>query len=254
MLSLNAYPEHHHNDTIIEWINIVFVLIFVVEVIVKLIGYGCYSYFSDKGSFFDFIIILASLIDLAVSIHDANGRILTVMRIFRVLRIFKLSSNWPQMSFFVRTMSNTLSKIGSFALILFVFIFIYAVMGVEAFGHKLRYDYDNNPVKYFSYDRAVTSDKFSLPQNHFDSVFDAFISVYIVLANDGWTTIYFDCYRAVGPYISSLFFLSLVVLGQQILFNLFLSILLKEFDDYGLVEEEKPQGEKKMYNYQRIWL
>ena len=138
----------------------------------------------------------------------------------------------------MRTMSNTLSKIGSFALILFVFIFIYAVMGVELFGHKLRYDYDNNPVDYFSYDRSTTSDKFSLPNSNFDTVFNAFISVYIVLANDGWTTIYFDCYRVVGPTISSMFFLSLVILGQQILFNLFLSILLKEFDDYGLVEDD----------------
>jgi len=70
------------------------VLIFVIEVVVKLIGYGFSSYFLDKGSFFDFIIILASLVDLAVSINDKNdkhARILTVMRIFRVLRIFKLS-------------------------------------------------------------------------------------------------------------------------------------------------------------------
>ena len=95
MLSFNKYPETHGNDKIIEWINIVFVLIFVVEVIVKLIGYGFYSYFVDKGSVFDFFIILSSFVDLAVSVNDKNGRILTVMRIFRVLRIFKLSANWP---------------------------------------------------------------------------------------------------------------------------------------------------------------
>jgi len=52
-----------------------------------------------------------------------------------------------------------------------------------------------------------------------------------VLANDGWTKIYFDFYRTSGPIKSSLFFISLLILGQMILFNLLLSILLKEFDE-----------------------
>jgi hypothetical protein len=55
-----------------------------------------------------------------------------------------------------------------------------------------------------------------------------------VIANDGWSSIYFDHYRVLGGGISTLFFIGLVVLGQWILFNLFLAILLKEFDDRSM--------------------
>jgi hypothetical protein len=66
-------------------------------------------------------------------------------------------------------------------------------------------------------------------------------SVFIVLAGDGWTAIFFDHYRVVGSVTSTFFFVSLIILGQLILFNLFLSILLKEFDD-DLILKKKPTG------------
>ena len=52
------------------------------------------------------------------------------MRMFRIARIFKLVKDWPQMKFFIRTLSTVMKKIGSFALILSVFMFMYAIMGV----------------------------------------------------------------------------------------------------------------------------
>ena len=62
--------------------------------------------------------------------------------------------------------------------------------------------------------RENASEKFGVPNSNFDTLYNAFISVYIVLANDGWTTIYFDCSRMVGPVPSSIFFISLFILGQ----------------------------------------
>ena len=160
------------------------------------------------------------------------------MRIFRALKLFKLATNWPELNFFVKTMGDTIVKIGSFSVILLVFIFTYSIMGMELFGYKLRVDYDNNPINYFKYDRENASEKFGVPSCNFDTLYNAFISVYIVLANDGWTTIYFDCYRMVGGVTSTVFFISLFILGQLILFNLFLSILLKDFDSFGLEASE----------------
>ena len=76
------------------------------------------------------------------------------------------------------------------------------------------------------------------------------MSVFVGLANDGWTTVYFDHARtpAVGNLIAGVFFISLVVVGQMILFNLFLAILLKEFDEGKLMEEAKTEqmGPKKV--------
>ena len=112
-----------------------------------------------------------------------------------------------------------------------MFIFMYTILGMELFSHQLRFNYDGEQIEYFEGPREDTSKYFSVPLSTFDDFLSATFTVYIVLVGDGWTSVYFDHYRVVGTYISTFFFVSLIILGQLILFNLFLSILLKEFDD-----------------------
>ena len=76
-----------------------------------------------------------------------------------------------------------------------------------------------------------------MPDQNFDNFFNATVSVFILIANDGWTPIYFDHYRAVGGVLATAYFLGTVIIGQWILFNLFLAILLKEFDDHSMAQE-----------------
>lgn len=65
--------------------------------------------------------------------------------------------------------------------------------------------------------------------------------MFIVLANDGWSTIYFNCYRAAGSVEATIFFLSLLLIGQYMLLNLFLTILLSNFADgtFKTMEEKE---------------
>lgn len=53
----------------------------------------------------------------------------------------------------------------------------------------------------------------------------------ILLANDGWTAIYFDYSRAFGQVTTTVYFISLVIIGQHILMSLYLTIILTKFDD-----------------------
>jgi len=136
-----------------------------------------------------------------------------VFRIFRVVRIFKLARTWPRLEFFLTTMVNTISNVGSFGILLSIFIFMYAILGMEVLSYKVRLNRFDKPVPYFITNNTDVSEKFSVPDSNFDTFMNAVTSVFIVLANDGWTTIYFNYYRTVGPVTSSLFFVSLVVIG-----------------------------------------
>lgn len=51
------------------------------------------------------------------------------------------------------------------------------------------------------------------PLSNFNDFLDAFITVFVVLTNDGWSSIFFNYYRAVGSVISTIFFISLIVIG-----------------------------------------
>ena len=134
-----------------------------------------------------------------------------------------------------------MTKITSFSALLFLFIFMFVIFGMDLFSNRLRFNYNNEPVPYFDGPRDDTSTIFDVPNGNFDNFLNATTSTFIVIANDGWSVIYFDHYRVVGAWLSSVYFILLLVVGQWILFNLFLAILLKEFDDRSMIEEKKKE-------------
>jgi len=50
------------------------------------------------------------------------------------------------------------------------------------------------------------------------------------LANDGWSKIFFDHYRATDSVTASFYFVTLIIVGQYILINLFIAILIENFE------------------------
>lgn len=148
------------------------------------------------------------------------------------------------------TIGNTITKITAFIVLLILFLFMFTILGMEIFANKLRFNFDMQPINYYEIDPPNTSKVYDMNSYSFDYFTDAAMSVFVGLANDGWTTVYFDHARtpAVGNLIAGVFFISLVVVGQMILFNLFLAILLKEFDEGKLMEEAKTEqmGPKKV--------
>ena len=76
--------------------------------------------------------------------------------------------------------------IGNFSVLLFLLIFTYTLLGMELFAYRVAYNIDDN----------LDLDNGEYPYSNFNTFFEALISVFIVLANDGWTKIFFDHYRA----------------------------------------------------------
>lgn len=81
-----------------ELANIGFSIIFIIEMIIKLIGLGIKGYYRDPFNTFDCIIVITSIIDfsftLSKSSSGASG--VTALRAFRLLRIFKLAKSWKK--------------------------------------------------------------------------------------------------------------------------------------------------------------
>ena len=74
-----------------ETINIVFTIIYTVEMVIKLIAF-LKHYFDDGWNNFDFLIVLFAWIGFASNkLFDLNvGSLTTVVRAFRILRVLKL--------------------------------------------------------------------------------------------------------------------------------------------------------------------
>jgi hypothetical protein len=96
---------------------------------------------------------------------------------------------------------------------------------MELFAYRVKFNDDN-------YLDLGPDGKY--PDSTFNTFLESFLSVFIVLANDGWTEIYFNHYRSTDPVASTLYFITLLVIGQFILLNLFIAILIENFEQVSL--------------------
>lgn len=62
--------------------------------------------------------------------------VMTVLKAFRILRIFRLAIFWKNFRLFLETLSSTIKNIASFVFLLFVIVFIYTLIGMEFFSHR----------------------------------------------------------------------------------------------------------------------
>ena len=150
------------------------------------------------------------------------------MRVLRVIRIFQLAKVWKNFQELLAVITNTVKDISNISILILLFIFTYTLLGMDLFAYNLNVDL-SNPL-------SLTNDPYFFAST-FDSFIRAFISVFIVLCNDGWTAIYFDHYRASGSFSSSIYFISLMIIGQYILLNLFIAILIENFEQVSVHQD-----------------
>lgn len=98
-------------------------------------------------------------------------------------------------------------------------MFVMTILGMELFAYKALFKYDKLDLEY----------GYPIDQN-FDTFVWSFTTVFVLMTEDGWSEIYYKYNRACG-WKATLYFLSLFIIGPKLLLNLFLAILLKDFDD-----------------------
>lgn len=206
ILALDKYPEGEiqKNKTLDE-LNIGFSLFFMLEAIIKLCGLGFKGYLSDKYNVFDAFIVIGSIIDIVLSLilnYSSRG-VMTVLRSFRLMRIFKLAKQWKRLDHLLQTIGRTLNDIGTFSILMLLFMLSFALLGMELFANRVRFDPSNN----------LDLENGSPPNSNYDSLLNAFTTVFIVLTADGWSGIYFAHKRAIPTVVPTIYFNLLIVIG-----------------------------------------
>ena len=200
VLGMDSYPTDIQLLIFIEWANLIFFLTFFFEMVIKMLGLGIKIYFNDTYNVFDFIVIVLSVADLIAlyftsSLNNSGMKAIQALRVFRLLRVFKLAKIWPEFSYILGTIGKTLKKISAFSVLLLIFIFSFSILGMELFAAKCSFDESDVPIV-GDYADGIDGVEGRIPDSNFNNFFDAVLSVFIVLANDGWSTIFFDHARA----------------------------------------------------------
>ena len=102
-------------------------------------------------------------------------------------------------------------------LLLFVFVFIYALMGIQIYQGKFDFGPDER-----------------IPRGNFEEFGIAFVTVFQVLTMENWQEVLYTAMRSargsvITKTLTAIYFVSWIFIGNFILLNLFLAILIDSF-------------------------
>ena len=217
----------------IDLSNYAFNSIFILEYIVKFIGLGPLVYYSDAFTYLDTLIIAFAILDMCTPNEDTGTSskdkmrnvssklsFLRVFRIFRVIRLTKVLRRLKSMRFIIVSIKKALSNVSYIIAILIMFILIFQLLGMSLLSGNY----------------------------HYQSFFIGFYTTYQILTMENWNSLLYEIWPM--NYFSFFYFLAWIFIGNYVIFNLFISILLQSFDepeeedDDDLTYDEKVE---KMY-------
>uniref|UniRef100_A0A452ESP3 Sodium channel protein n=1 Tax=Capra hircus TaxID=9925 RepID=A0A452ESP3_CAPHI len=229
-MALEHYNMTAEFEEMLQVGNLVFTGIFTAEMTFKIIALDPYYYFQQGWNIFDSIIVILSLMELGLS-RMGN---LSVLRSFRLLRVFKLAKSWPTLNTLIKIIGNSVGALGNLTLVLAIIVFIFAVVGMQLFG------------KNYSELRHRISDSGLLPRWHMMDFFHAFLIIFRILCGE-WIETMWDCMEVSGQSLCLLVFLLVMVIGNLVVLNLFLALLLSSFSADNLTA---PDEDGEMNNLQ----
>ncbi|CAM9972784.1 unnamed protein product [Lampetra fluviatilis] len=235
--TLSIASEHHQQAAWLsrmqDLANKVLLTLFSLEMLVKMYGLGLHVYFTSLFNRFDCFVVCGGI---AEAVLVGQGFVaplgVSVLRCVRLLRIFKVTRYWNALSNLVVSLLNSMRSIASLLLLLFLFIIIFSLLGMQLFGGKFNFD------------------STQLHRSSFDSFPIALLTVFQILTGEDWNTVMYNGIRAYGGpsfpgILVCVFFIILFICGNYILLNVFLAIAVDNLADAESLTSAQKEAEEE---------
>ncbi|XP_017324467.1 calcium channel, voltage-dependent, L type, alpha 1S subunit, b isoform X2 [Ictalurus punctatus] len=279
-LGMQHCNQSDHITKLSDTLNVIFTVLFTIEMIVKLIAFKVKGYFGDPWNVFDFLIVVGSIVDVVLSQVDAalessgglyclhgctetnpmqaiayeeNARVsITFFRLFRVLRLIKLLNRSEGIRNLLWTFIKSFQGFPHIALIIVMLFFIYAVIGMQVFGKIALVD--GNEIN---------------RNNNFQTFPQAILLLFRCVTGEGWPKVMLACMSgklcdpksdhgstpgeeySCGTNFAVFYFLSFNMLCAFLIINLFVAIIMDNFD--YLTRDWSILGPHHLDEFKKIW-
>lgn len=176
VMAMDRYGIGDEEARALEEMNQVFTWIFIGEMSLKLVALGPGGYCSDRMNLLDGAVVILSIVEIVLSTTGGAGsggnlqafRTVRVFRTFRVLRVTRLLRGLRSMVLIISVIMRSFESFFYITLLMFTFVFIYALLGMQTFGGKYNFG-DDEPAR-----------------GNYDSFEIAFVTVFQVLTMENW--------------------------------------------------------------------
>lgn len=218
-------------------LDYVFAIYFLIEILIRFLSYPSKIEFFklfewiktnqnkkeikfiEEGfwNWFDLTIVIISSVSLLESLFE-HPEFLAVSRLFRVLRIFRLLEVSKELKEVEMKIISIIPTVFSFALLLGILMYIYAIVGVFLFGHQ----------KYNNAD--------------FSNLENSFLTLFQCMTLEGWVDI---LHQASEHYNHNWFirgyFISFIILTVIVSFNVFVAVLTSQVQEKISASQQKEE-------------
>lgn len=223
ILSLDGLLDPSY-DSFIMNSNDAFTILFGIEMLIKLYGFGIKGYCQQKINLFDGMLVMFSIFEFFMQGSQSFSNAIKTVKVFRairVLRVTRLLRNLKFMKIITEVIMSSLEQFAYIALLLLLFMIIFSLIGMQIFGGYFQFE---NPENY--------------PRQRFDTFLDSFLTVFQIMTMENWNDIYQLAISSSQNIIISLIYLLIgIFFGNYIILNLFLAILLEGFTNVSIKQD-----------------
>ncbi|NXP47571.1 SCN4A protein, partial [Heliornis fulica] len=248
--------QSEFKTSILYKINLVFIVIFTGECVLKMFALR-YYYFTIGWNIFDFVVVILSILGIVLSdiiekyfVSPTLFRVIRLARIGRVLRLIRGAKGIRTLLFALMMSLPALFNIG---LLLFLVMFIYSIFGMSNFAYVKK--------------EAGIDDIFN-----FETFGNSIICLFQITTSAGWDGLLSpilnsgppDCDPNLenpgssvkgncgNPSIGIFFFCSYIIISFLIVVNMYIAIILENFN-VATEESSEPLCEDDFEMFYETW-
>ncbi len=208
--------------------------IFTVEIILRWMARDSIKrFFSDGWNLFDLTIVLISYIPEQI-FTDAS--IITTLRILRVFRIFRLLRAFPELKLMTSVLIRSLSTLFYNGLFFFVFMYLFAIVGITLFRLPTEETADVFDQKALTEYLSKVPNAPGISPDPYGTLGETMFTLFRILTGEDWTDLRYNLVQAskmnvidVNEKIITIYHVSWFVVATFLLLNLLVGAILNNY-------------------------
>ena len=240
---------------LIDFMNVIFTIIFTIEMIFKLVAFKVKHYFAETWNIFDFVVVILSNVDILIqkSMTRMDTMVnISFFRLVRVARLFKLLNRGEAIRTLLWTFLKSFQALPWVTLLIMMVFFVFAVVGMQLFGTIM-----------------LDEHTYITRNNHFQTFPYAVILLFRCATGEDWHKVMSacmpgkQCYRypdeivdedapgRCGTFIAVPYFILFYMLCAFLILNLFVAVIMDNFD--YLTRDWSILGPHHLDEFKRVW-
>uniref|UniRef100_A0A452UC21 Sodium channel protein type 7 subunit alpha n=1 Tax=Ursus maritimus TaxID=29073 RepID=A0A452UC21_URSMA len=255
-IMIQSDEQSQNMDIALCWINLVLIILYTGECILKLIAFHC-NYFTIGWNIFDFMVVIFSVTELflpmMVGYYLVPPSIMELIRLSRIIHILRPGKGPKLFRDLLLPLILSLPALLNISLLIFLVMFIYAIFGMYNFAY-VKKEAGINDVSNFE---TFGSSMLCLFQVTIFAGWDGMLNA---IFNSQWsecdpdkinpgTQVRGDCGN---PFVGIIYFVSYILISWLIIVNMYIVVVM-EFLNIASKKKAKTLSEDDFRKFFQVW-